>query len=304
MDSPSVTGNVTYTYPATFLRHATPAMILATDYSQTSMLIQVVLAVSIAITFFCSVPASAANDDLSSKRAKPKLPNKILWAWKRAEDLSSIDPHEFGVAYLACHIFIDGEKVKWETRNQPLKIPPNTAVVPTVRIDIVRREKPTLSKEQIEKISWHILKAASAQNAAAIQIDFDALTTERGFYRELLQHLRKTLPSTIPISITALASWCLFDNWIKDLPVDESIPMMFSLGRDRQKVLLYLQKHHDFLDERANRSLGLSLEDTGVNELMIPIAQKRKIPLRVYVFTRTAWTEKKIRAVKFLLGKL
>ena len=268
------------------------------------MLIKIVIATLFAITLFCSAPASAEDNHAPSKSAKPKLPNKILWAWKRAEDLSSIDPHEFAVAYLACHIFIDGEKVKWETRNQPLKIPPNTAVIPTVRIDIVRRNKPAFSNEQIEKISWHIHKAASAQNAAAIQIDFDALATERGFYRELLQRLRKTLPSTMPISITALASWCLFDNWIKDLPVDESVPMMFSLGRDREKVLMYLQKHHDFLDDRANRSLGLSLEDTGVNELMIPIAQKRKIPLRVYVFTRTAWTEKKIRAVKLLLGKL
>lgn len=268
------------------------------------MLIQIVLATLFSIAVISTAQASAAADDAPSTSTKPKLPNKVLWAWKRAEDLSGIDPHEFGVAYLACHIFIDGDKVKWETRNQPLKIPPHTAVVPTVRIDIVRREKPTLSKEQIEKISWHILKAATAQNSAAIQIDFDALATERGFYRALLQHLRKTLPSTMPISITALASWCLFDNWIKDLPVDESVPMMFSLGRDRKKVLLYLQKHHDFLDERANRSLGLSLEDTSVNELMIPIVQKRKIPLRVYVFTRTAWTEKKIRAVKFLLGKL
>ncbi|HNB24804.1 MAG TPA: hypothetical protein PKZ32_20450, partial [Candidatus Melainabacteria bacterium] len=110
--------------------------------------------------------------------------------------------------------------------------------------------------------------------------------------------------STMAISITALASWCLFDNWIKDLPIDESVPMMFSLGRDREKVLLYIRKHHDFLDARANRSLGLSLEDTRVNELMIPIAQKRKIPVRVYVFTRTAWTEKKIQAVRSLLEKL
>ncbi|HIA54625.1 MAG TPA: hypothetical protein EYN91_21490 [Candidatus Melainabacteria bacterium] len=251
-----------------------------------------------------TIPTLAKEPPEERATAISKLPNKILWAWKRAEDLSTIDPHKFGVAYLACHVFIDGDKVKWETRNQPLKIPPHTVVVPTIRIDIVRREKPVLSEQQIEKIAWHIGKAASVPNAAAIQIDFDALETERGFYRSLLRHIKKTIPSTMPISITALASWCLFDNWIADLPIDESVPMMFSLGRDRDKVLLYLQKHHDFIDERANRSLGLSLEDTGVNELMIPIARKRKIPVRVYVFTRTAWTEKKIRAVNSLLGKL
>lgn len=247
-------------------------------------------------------PVQGAEE--SKATSKSKTPNKILWAWKRAEDLSGINPREFGVAYLACHIFVDGNRVKWETRNQPLKIPPETFVIPTIRIDVIHREKPDLSRQQIEKIAWHIQKAANSANTSAIQIDFDALETEREFYRELLEHLRRTLPSTMAISITALASWCLFDNWIRDLPIDESVPMMFSLGRDREKVLLYIRKHHDFLDARANRSLGLSLEDTSVNELMIPIAQKRKIPVRVYVFTRTAWTEKKIQAVRSLLGKL
>lgn len=263
-----------------------------------------VFATTIASALLLQMQAIAAEKSASKPSLQISTPNKILWAWKRAEDLSDIDPHQFGVAYLACHVFIDGNNIKWETRNQPLKIPPRTKVVPTVRIDVIRREKPELSNQQIEKIAWHIQKAARVANAAAIQIDFDALESERPFYRSLLQYLRKTLPSTMPISITALASWCLFDNWITDLPIDEAVPMMFSLGREREKVLLYFQKHHDFLDERANGSLGLSLEDTRVNELMIPIAQKRKIPVRVYVFTKTAWTPKKIQAVKSLLGEL
>lgn len=268
------------------------------------MRVTTVLATTIASLLLLQTQANAADKSASKLSLQINTPNKILWAWKRAEDLSDIDPHQFGVAYLACHVFIDGDNIKWETRNQPLKLPPHTVVVPTVRIDVIRRQKPELSSQQIGKIAWHIQKAASVPNAAALQIDFDALQSERQFYRTLLEHLRKTLPSTIPISITALASWCLFDNWIKDLPIDEAVPMMFSLGREREKVLLYFQKHRDFLDERANRSLGLSLEDTSVNELMIPIAQRRKIPVRVYVFTKTAWTPKKIQAVKSLLGEL
>ncbi len=238
------------------------------------------------------------------RNAQISLPNKILWAWERPEDLTQIDPHEFGVAYLACHVFLKGEAIKWQTRNQPLKIPPQTAMVPTVRIDVVRGEKAALSEQQMEKLVYLIERASRVPNAAQIQIDFDALESERGFYRSLLQRLRKTLPANMPISITALASWCLFDNWIKDLPIDESVPMMFSLGRERDKVLLYFRAHHDFIDGRAKRSLGLSLEDTGVNELMIPLTEKRKIPVRIYVFTKTAWTEKKLQAVHSLLSKL
>lgn len=272
--------------------------------SRNAMRFPTVFATTIASVLLLQLQATAAEKSTSKPSLQINTPNKILWAWKRAEDLSDIDPHQFGVAYLACHVFIDGDKIKWETRNQPLKIPPHTRVVPTVRIDVIRRQKPQLSSQQIDKIAWHVQKAASVPNAAALQIDFDALQSERPFYRALLEHLRKTLPSTMPISITALASWCLFDNWISDLPIDEAVPMMFSLGREREKVLRYFQKHHDFLDERANRSLGLSLEDTGVNELMIPIAQRRKIPVRVYVFTKTAWTPTKIQAVKSLLGEL
>ncbi len=257
-----------------------------------------------ALALTSQVPLLAAEHSDSKPPASLKLPQKVLWAWKRPEDLSRIDPHKFGVAYLACHIFLEGENVKWQSRNQPLKLPPHTVVVPTVRIDVVRSEKPALSQQQIEKLLRLIQKVASAPNAAQVQIDFDALESERSFYRSLLEQLRKTLPASMPISITALASWCLFDNWIKDLPIAESVPMMFSLGPERDKVLRYFRSHHDFIDERARRSLGLSLEDTGVNELMIPITQKRKIPVRVYVFTKTAWTEKKLQAVDSMLSKL
>lgn len=254
-------------------------------------------------TIFVS-PAICAEHLDSKSDVALTLPNKVLWAWKRAEDLSQINPQEYGVAYLACHVFIEGDKVKWETRNQPLKIPPHTTVVPTVRIDVLRQPKPVLSNDQLEKTLWLIERAARAPNAAQIQIDFDALETERDFYRALLSRLRKSLPAKMPISITALASWCLFDNWIKDLPIDESVPMMFSLGREREKVLLYFRSHREFIDERSKRSLGLSLEDTAVNELMIPMAQKRRIPVRVYVFTKTAWTAKKLHAVDSLLSNI
>lgn len=261
-------------------------------------------AACIALSLAVQMPtAEAQHHDLKTP-SKLRLPNKVLWAWKRPEDLSQIDPQRYGVAYLACHIFLDGENLKWQTRNQPMKVPAHTVVVPTVRIDIVRKEKPALSQQQIEKILRLIQKATGAPNAAQVQIDFDALESERGFYRSLLEQLRKKLPDTMPISITALASWCLFDNWIKVLPIDESVPMMFSLGRERDKVLRYFRSHHDFIEERAKRSLGLSLEDTGVNELMIPITEKRRIPVRVYVFTRTAWTAKKLQAVDSMLSKL
>lgn len=264
---------------------------------------------SMAASAFLQIPMNAetysrAATETTKAAKHPTLPNKILWAWKRSEDLSKINPSEFGVAYLACHVFIQGENIKWQSRNQPLKVPPNTVVVPTIRIDVDRGEKPAFSEKQIEKIVQLIERSNTAPNLGQVQIDYDALESERPFYNSLLKRLRKTLPESIPISITALASWCLFDNWIKDLPIDESVPMMFSLGKDRDKVLRYFRQGRDFIDPRARQSLGLSLEDTPVNELMIPIVRKRKIPVRVYVFTRTAWTERKIQTARTMLNQL
>lgn len=240
---------------------------------------------------------------LTPMASATELPSKVLWAWKRPENLSKIDPKEFGVAFLCCHIFIKGEDIIPHWRNQSLSVPTGTVMEPTVRIDIDRSEKPFLSGAQIDSIVRLIGRAAKARNSAQVQIDFDALENERDFYRQLIQKLREELPPSMPISITALASWCLYDNWIKDLPVAETVPMMFSLGRDRQKVLMHFEKGGDFLDRRSRNSLGLSLEDTETNQLMIPLLKKRKMPARVYVFTRTAWTDKKISAVRSLLGK-
>ena len=232
-----------------------------------------------------------------------RLPNTILWAWQRAEDLTQLDPHEFGVAYLACNLVLSGDMVRTHWRDQPLKLALETVIVPVIRIDIDRRHPPILSDEQADKIAAVMNRIAATPRAALVQIDFDALESERPFYRQLINRVRAALPSGMPLSITSLASWCLFDNWIKDLPVDETVPMMFSLGHDRQKVMQYFASHADFLVKSCCKSLGLSLEEPDVNQLMIPAARQRKIPVRVYVFTRTAWNDKKIEAVRSMLGK-
>jgi hypothetical protein len=239
-------------------------------------------------------PVSAAGAD---------LPDKVLWAWQRSENLSAIDPHEFGVAYLACHVMLSGTEVHYHWRDQPLKVPPRARLVPVVRLDTDYKKPPAFSDDQIAKIVHVVEKISRLPQTSRVQIDFDALETERPSYRRLLERIRTCLPERMPLSITALASWCLFDNWIKDLPVDETVPMMFSLGRERKKILLYFHDHRDFLVAGCCKSLGLSLEDTSVNKLMIPLARQRKIPVRVYVFTRTAWNEKKIQAVRSMLSQ-
>lgn len=229
------------------------------------------------------------------------IPDKVLWAWQRAEDLSTIDTKKFAVAYMACHVLLKGEATLVSWRQQSLKVPEQAVLIPVVRIDCDNRNKAKLNEKQLETVLQVLKRAAAGKRTAELQIDFDAREDERDFYRKLLVETKKSLAPDLPLSITALASWCLFDNWIKDLPVDEMVPMMFSLGRDREKILKYFSEERDFLESGCCKSLGVSLEDAEINRIMIPLAKRRKIPVRIFVFTRSAWTAKKLDSLRELL---
>ena len=79
-----------------------------------------------------------------------------------------------------------------------------------------------------------ILRSAGKPRTSALQIDFDATRSQRAFYANLLREVRKRMPAGMPLSITALASWCADDDWIASLPVDEAVPMFFRMGGDRR----------------------------------------------------------------------
>ena len=238
-----------------------------------------------------------------SQNTPPQLPQRtILWAWQRAEDLSFIDTNKFAVAYLACSVLVKSDRLQVTWRQQKLKVPEQALMMPVIRIDTERRGTADLSESRAEELASLVAKIATRPRTSALQIDFDAVETERPFYRRLLKLIRTKLPDNLALSMTALASWCLFDDWLQDLPVDETVPMMFSLGADRQKLQHYFATGHDFLNKRCGNALGLSLEDPQINKLMIPLSKQRKIPVRVYMFTKTAWTRDKVEAVRTLLG--
>ena len=147
-----------------------------------------------------------------------------------APDLSMIDPKQFAVAYLAAQVRLRNDGIHSYWRNQPLAVPHGTCLIPVVRLEIDQDVDMADAALQERNLVHIFLQAASHPGTTMFQIDFDALQSQRTFYKSLLSELRASLSPKISISITALASWCLFDNWIKGLPVDETVPMMFSLG--------------------------------------------------------------------------
>ena len=233
---------------------------------------------------------AGASDTLAARRSActdrmSRMPRVILWAWERRENLNFIDPDKTAVAYLARTLDLRGDSVLVRPRYQPLTVPPRTTLIAVVRIEDDRRVAPTLSASQRTETA-RLIAGLVRTAPAAIQIDFDATRSERAFYSELLADVRGRVPASIPLSMTALASWCLDDDWVTGLPVDEVVPMLYRMGPDARDITAYLRDGGEFAPALSRNSVGLSL-DAQVAGLA---AGKR-----VYLFSPHPWTAEAVR---------
>lgn len=204
----------------------------------------------------------------------PSLPDIALWAWQRPEHLAFIDTDRSSIAVLAETIDLI-HPVRYEPRMQPVAAPNDATFIAVVRIQGPGFADP-------HTIASRIARLAENPHTKAIQIDFDATVSQRDFYRALLTDLRSKVPKSMPLSITALVSWCQADDWISDLPIDEAVPMYFRMGVDAANI------RRDHMDVSAlheplcRSSVGVSLDEPwprfGTN-------------IRVYAFAPAAWTE-------------
>lgn len=214
------------------------------------------------------------------------FPRVVLWAWERPEKLEFINPREVGVAFLATTLDLSGEDVRVRPRLQPLRVPRGTALMAVARIEADHSRPPKLTLDQRRTLALLIEDLARLPGISAIQVDFDATTSQRAFYRDLLFDLRRRLPDSTALSITALSSWCLYDNWLQGIPIDEAVPMLFRMGPERREVLRYLQSGKDFRPEVCRQSIGVSTDEPLVR---LPSAR------RAYVFHPKAWSELDVR---------
>jgi hypothetical protein len=225
------------------------------------------------------------------------LPPIILWAWERPEDLRFLTSSRHGVAFLAQTLVLKADDVIHKPRRQPLKLSPATRAIAVSRVESLKTtgERPFLSQGQKTKLVNLINETLKLPAVWAIQIDFDAVTSERIFYRSLLEELRSKLPDDIPLSITALASFCVGDRWIQNLPVDEAIPMAFRMGTDSQKIKSLIADGHDFRGELCQRSYGIALDE--------PLKADFDDSRRVYVFNSRSWTPQDLELLEARLKK-
>jgi hypothetical protein len=207
----------------------------------------------------------------------PGFPRVILWAWERPENLTFADPSIAGVAFLARSISWRKGTVTSRPRYQPLDVNPGTAIIAVARLDSFGPPLPDPNA-----ILPDILHAVAFPRVRALQIDFDARLSERAWYASLLRRLRERLDPAIPLTITALASWCLGDPWIRDLPIQDAIPMLFQMGPGEPRGPI-----RDFSLPVCRSSLGIATDEV---PYVIPHGR------RLFVFHARPWTPEAYRA--------
>ena len=196
-------------------------------------------------------------------------PTRIVWAWERPEDLRFLDPNEFGVAFLAQTVTLTRDEVRSAPRRQHLFVPDSTYVIAVTRVETIKApaDRPLLTDAQIDELVSLTLRTLERPNVRSIQIDFDAVVSERGFYQRFMERLRARMPAQMPLTMTALASWCVGDRWLNEMPVYEAVPMVFEMGRDGERIRWFLADGNDWHEPLCTAGYGLSVDERPVEGL-------------------------------------
>jgi len=251
------------------------------------------LAAQLLFAIFC---ACHSHPPVRNRLNENRFPPIVLWAWERPEDLRGLDANRYGVAFLAQTLVLKDDDVILKPRQQPLEVSPDTRLMAVTRIESAKQtgERPALSDRQKDRLISLVMRTRELERVAAIQIDFDAVVSERDFYRRLLQDLRAQLPDSMPLSMTALASFCIGDRWLNDLPVDEAVPMIFRMGADTGPVKNRLAAGNDFAEPLCRQSYGLALDE--------PLAIKFDKSRRFYIFNNHSWTAEDLSSIQQRIG--
>ena len=217
-----------------------------------------------------------------------RVPVRVLWAWEEPEDLHTL-PSSVGVAYLA-ETDILTDHIAVLPRRQPLSPAPGAPLIAVIRIETRPgfRDTPELRAA----LAAHLAIYGSRRDIKALQLDFDATQSQHHFYGGLLQALRLSLPQDLPLSITALVSWCGPHSWLHSLPIDEAVPMEFRMGGPRALAFTGARPRDQITEPLCRTSLGLSTD-----EPWPPSISTLNPATRVYLFAPRPWRQQELAAI-------
>jgi hypothetical protein len=205
------------------------------------------------------------------------FPDRVLWAWNAPQDLRFLTRGE-AVAFLGGELMLADRRAVFSPRRAPLLVSPGTPLMAVLRVDA---RQPALDAGQRRAMVESALGLLDLPGVRALQIDFDALASQRVFYAQVLAELRTRMPAQVPLSMTALGSWCSGDAWIAGLPVDEQVPMLFRMGSDGPNLVRLLRRGVDWQAPGARHAYGIATD-----EALPPLRGSR----RIYVFQPGPWT--------------
>lgn len=216
----------------------------------------------------------------SAHPALAQLPPIMIWAWERREDLRWLPPH-IGVAYVVTSIKLIGARAVIHPRLNPVMVPKGTVMVPVVHVDPSFMTRPDLTPAQADAVVTAVVAAAGYAKDQVVQLDFEVGQSQRPFLAAVVRRIRQGIPSDLALSITAIASWCLADRWLGDLPADEVVPMLFRMGVEKWRLREQLSHQGRFSEAKCQGAAGYAL-----NEPYIDVGVPRR-----YFFSPRAWTE-------------
>lgn len=227
------------------------------------------------IGIFCLAVEPDVPSLISPSGRMNSLPARTLWVWERPEDLRTVNPRTTAIAILDGTIVL-GRSAMVIPRRQPVIYP-----VGIKRIAVIRIEAPGPIAPGLENTAADLILSTADPGAAALQIDFDARVSQHAFYAGLLRDLRHRMPPALPLSITALASWCSYDDWLSGLPVDEAVPMFFRMEPDR-RYAPQSRPQFRIREPLCIGSIGISTRE------LYPVSLAGK---RVYIFPDRGWRD-------------
>jgi hypothetical protein len=226
------------------------------------------------------------------------MPGVIVWAWQEPEDLRTAPAATTGVAFLADTLLLNTKAsvtgsqatsvLTVLSRHQPLAVAPGARVMAVVRIiaspgfrdsDAMRRQT-----------AGALAAVALRPGIAAFQVDFDASRSQRPFYAAVLTKLRPQMPVGMPLSITALVSWCAAapgnGDWLSSLPIDEAVPMFFRMGGNSRPF--ETKSGYPLREPLCQGSVGISTDESW------PDLQSGQ---RIYLFAPHPWTPRQLASL-------
>jgi hypothetical protein len=214
------------------------------------------------------------------------LPSTVLWAWERTEDVRDL-PADTGVAFLAQTITIDQSGPSVYTRRYAMRVDERVPLIAVTRFESPAPRRAALARDEMASIVRALTASSRLPRVKAIQVDFDATRSQRSLYLELLRAVRAGLPDDVPLSMTALASWCADDLWVDRAPVDEVVPMLFRMGPGTD-FLQDAGRSPERFGAPCRDALGVSLDEP------VPVVRQGR---RVYLFNPQAWTRAALRDI-------